>query len=113
MSERVQLPGKGALGLDMPGTKYNTRRDLGEGVVEVSDADAALIRAHTGLQVGQRFSAPTAQGVTCSKCGFQQFKVMAGSTCNRCGGDWVAEDIADNINTSPIPTVGRVKVYDI
>lgn len=110
MSERVYLPSDKALGLDMPGVKYNTRRELGEGVVEVSDDHAALIRAYTGLEVGERFSAPDAPGVECVKCSFGQYAAMAADVCPRCGGQWAAQAAPVQ---SAIESGRRVKVYDI
>lgn len=113
MSERVQLPGKRAMGLDMPGVKYNTRRELGEGVVEVSDADAALIRAYTGLAVGEKFSAPGAPGVECVKCGFSQYAAMAAEACPKCGGELVTPAAGPAPVQSTNESGRRVKVYDI
>lgn len=113
--ERVHLPSKRAVGLDMPGMKYDTRRGLGEGVVEVSDADAALLRAYTGLHVGEQFAAPRAPGVVCEKCSFEQYAAMGSSTCPKCGGLLTADAGAGPVlPSSELAESGRrVKVYDI
>lgn len=88
MTERVQLPGAHAVGLDMPdGTKYDVRR--GTNYVEVSDYHAALIRAGSSMKVGAQFiAAPSAPDKVCSACGFRQYLALAGPLCKRCGGDW-------------------------
>ena len=109
MSERVYLPNDKALGLDMPTMKYDSRRGQ-EGYVEVSDNDAQLLRAYTGLKVGQQHFAPAAPERTCSKCAFRQYAALAPDVCSRCGSDWEPDSSigADN------PTPGkRVKTYDI
>ena len=107
MSERVQLPSERGLGLDMPdGTKYNADRRR-PGYVTVSDEHAAMLRAGSALDVGEKFAIPGAPGVTCSACDFQQYAALAGPLC-KCGGEWLPP-----VHSEPPVDTRRVKVYDI
>ena len=81
------MPTQGGIGLDIAGVRYDTVKRTGSAYVEVSDEHAQLLKG-SGLTVGEQWSAPTAPGITCSKCGFTQYKALAGDKCNRCGGDW-------------------------
>lgn len=86
MSERVYLPTKGAKGLDMPsGEKYDEAYP-GAGYVEVNDLHAAVLKGYAqGLTVGQRHFSADAPDIECAKCGFNQFKALAGPRCSKCG----------------------------
>lgn len=82
----MYLPSDKVTGLDMPDKRYDARP--GDGYVEVDDLHAEVLKMYTGLKIGRIYTAAQAPGIVCSKCSFEQYRAMAGATCNKCGGAW-------------------------